>query len=185
MSNAAVTIKYKVEDVGGGFKAITADAESLRKVIGATVTEAEKFKSKFVEAAARATTFDALANSVNALNNAAKDLTAAYAVQKQVETQLETVMRQRMDASEAEIQSIKDLASAQQKLGIIGDEVQLAGAQQVATFLTQKSSIETLLPAMNNLLAQQKGFAATGSDAVNIANMMGKAMQGQTGVPTN
>ncbi len=185
MSNAAVTIKYKVEDVGGGFKSITADAESFRKVIGATVKEFDKFKKNRINFSALATSFDSVNKSVSELSNLCKDLSNAYTIQKQAETQLETVMRQRMDASDAEIQSIKDLASAQQELGIIGDEVQLAGAQQVATFLTQKSSIETLLPAMNNLLAQQKGFAATGSDAVNIANMMDKAMQGQTGVPTN
>lgn len=63
---------------------------------------------------------------------------------------------------------------------MIGDEVQLAGAQQVATFLTMRSSLETLLPAMNDLVAQQKGLQATGADAVAVANLMGKAMQGQT-----
>lgn len=43
-------------------------------------------------------------------------------------------MRQRMGATDKEIQSIKELASAQQEIGVIGDEVQLSGAQQVATF---------------------------------------------------
>lgn len=98
-----------------------------------------------------------------------------------VEKKLETVVKQRTDATEAEIQSIKDLTAVQQKLGVIGDEVQLAGAQQIATFSTTTSTIKTLIPAMNNLLAQQKGVNATQSDAVNIANMVGKALQGQLG----
>ena len=108
-----------------------------------------------------------------------QNYTAANAEQVQAETKLATVMRQRMSATDAEVESVKKLASAQQELGVIGDEVQLAGVQQLATFLNQKASIDTLLPAMNNLLAQQKGLSATGEDAVTIGNLMGKAMQGQ------
>lgn len=88
-------------------------------------------------------------------------------------------MRQRMGASEDDIQSIKDLASAQQEIGVIGDEVQLSGAQQIATFLKERDSLAALMPAMNNLLAQQKGLTATTGDAVQIGNLMGKAMMGQ------
>ncbi|ETD19531.1 hypothetical protein HMPREF1199_00900 [Hoylesella oralis CC98A] len=108
-----------------------------------------------------------------------QNYTAANAEQVQAETKLATVMRQRMSATDAEVESVKKLASAQQELGVIGDEVQLAGVQQLATFLNQKASIDTLLSAMNNLLAQQKGLSATGEDAVTIGNLMGKAMQGQ------
>ena len=86
-----------------------------------------------------------------------------------------------MGATEAEIQSIKDFASAQQEIGVIGDEVQLSGAQQVATFLNQKDSLETLIPAMNNLLAQQKGLNASTGDAVSVGNMLGKVMMGEVG----
>lgn len=93
-------------------------------------------------------------------------------------------MRQRMGATDKEIQSIKELASAQQEIGVIGDEVQLSGAQQIATFLNEKASLETLLPAMNNLLAQQKGLNATTQDAVTVGNLMGKVMQGQTSALT-
>ena len=39
--------------------------------------------------------------------------------------------------------------TAQQELGVIGDEVQLSGAQQMATFLKQKQSLEVLIPAIN------------------------------------
>lgn len=33
---------------------------------------------------------------------------------------------------------------------------------------------------MNNLVAQQRGFSAEAGDAVNVANLMGKAMMGMT-----
>lgn len=121
----------------------------------------------------------AAAFSVKAVVNFTKATKEAYTVQEQAEVKLATVMKQRMGATDAMINSVKELAAEQQKLGVIGDEVQLAGAQQVATYLTETESIKTLLPAMNDLLAQQQGLNATSSDAVNIANLMGKAMQGQ------
>lgn len=121
----------------------------------------------------------AAAFSVKAIYNFTNAAKEAYNVQEQAEIKLTTIMKQRMNATDDMIDSVKALASEQQKLGVIGDEVQLAGAQQVATYLTETESIKTLLPAMNDLLAQQQGLNATSSDAVNIANLMGKAMQGQ------
>ena len=122
----------------------------------------------------------AAAFSVKMIYDYAKASKEAYNVQIEQETKLATIMKQRMGATDDVIDSVKQLASEQQKLGVIGDEVQLAGAQQVATFLTQADSIKTLLPAMNDLLAQQRGLEASTGDAVNIANLMGKVLQGQT-----
>lgn len=122
----------------------------------------------------------AAAFSVKMIYDFAKASKEAYNTQIEQETKLTTIMKQRMNATDDQIQSVKELAAEQQKLGVIGDEVQLAGAQQVATFLNETESINTLLPAMNNLLAQQNGLNATTSDAVNIGNMMGKVLQGQT-----
>lgn len=179
MSNSTISIGFKVEDGGDGFKKLKLDAEALRKVMSANVTEAKSLKDKFIDLGAVSFGIDAATNSLNSMAQMMKGLTDAYAVQIEAETKLETVMRERMDATDAQIQSIKDLCSAQQELGIIGDEVQLAGAQQVSTFLTTQSALESLIPAMNNLLAQQKGLNATSGDAVTIGNLLGKAMQGQ------
>lgn len=120
-------------------------------------------------------------DGLSQLCDLSRSLAAAYAVQEEAELKLATVMRQRMNASDEEVNSIKQLASEQQKIGVVGDEVQLAGAQQVATFLENKKSIEELLPAMNNLAVQQNGLNVTSENMVNIGNMVGKVMQGQTG----
>ncbi|MCM1029795.1 MAG: hypothetical protein NC342_09170, partial [Pseudoflavonifractor sp.] len=63
----------------------------------------------------------------------------------------------------------------------IGDEVQLQGAQELSTYLSLTSSLETLIPVMNDMIAQQYGLSASGENAVNIATMLGKVMNGQTG----
>ena len=65
---------------------------------------------------------------------------------------------------------------------MVEDDIAASGAQQMATFLKQKQSLDVLIPAMNNLIAQQDGLNATVQGAVSIGNMMGKAMQGQTEV---
>ena len=105
----------------------------------------------------------------------------AYQIQNAAETKLTEIYKTRMGASKGAAKATMELASALQKEGVVGDEVQLSGAQQLATFAKYPSTVNSLLPAMNNLLVQQKGLNGTTQDATNIANLMGKVMQGQTG----
>lgn len=121
---------------------------------------------------------------INAVKNKLNECTEAAKAQIEVETKLETVLKQRTNATDKQVKSILKLTAVQQQLGVIGDEVQIAGAQQLSTFVNSTKSVETLLPAMNNLLAQQKGLNASQGDAVNIGNLMGKVLQGQTGALT-
>lgn len=181
---STISITFKLDGDGNGFKTLAQDANGLKQAITATLSEAKQLKGNVINFAALATGIDAAQRSFGQLQSLMGDLAQSYQQQEIVETQLTTVMRQRMNATDAEIDSIKQLASEQQKLGVVGDEVQLAGAQQVATFLKEKSSIDTLLPAMNNLLAQQHGVNSTTNDAVSVANLMGKAMQGQVSALT-
>ena len=181
---STISITFKLDGDAKSIKDLAKDAEGLKKVITSTVSEAQQLKGNVINFAALATGLDAAQRSFSQLQAGMKNLADAYAVQEVAETKLATVMQQRMGATDAEIQSIKDLASTQQELGVIGDEVQLSGAQQIATFLNEKASLETLLPAMNNLLAQQKGLNATTQDAVTVGNLMGKVMQGQTSALT-
>ena len=85
-----------------------------------------------------------------------------------------------MAATEEDIKKVNEVIGAQSKLGVIGGTIQKTGAQQIATFLKEKGTLEQLIPAMNDLLAQQKGLNATQEDARSVANLMGKAMTGQT-----
>lgn len=77
-------------------------------------------------------------------------------------------------------QQLMEVASELQGIGVIGDEVTLAGMQQLATFQLSEKEISTLSAGMTDLLAQQKGLNASQEDAVSIANMIGKAMNGQS-----
>lgn len=100
----------------------------------------------------------------------------------EAETKLTTVLKKRTQATDAQVKSILDLATAQQKVWVIEDDMIVAWAGQLATFVKTTKSIETLIPAMNNLVAQQSWVNATSWDMVNVANMLWKAMSGNIGI---
>lgn len=118
--------------------------------------------------------------SAAALVSFGKSAKEAYDAQAEGETKLAQVMRNTTGASNAEIKSIKDLLSAQQALGVIGDEIQLAGAQELATYVSETKTLKTLIPVMNDMVAQQYGLSASGENASSVATMLGKVLSGQT-----
>ena len=105
----------------------------------------------------------------------------SYEKQALAEQKLITTYKNRMGASKAAAQSTMELASALQKQGVIGDEVALSGAQALATYAKYPSTINTILPAMNNWLAAEKGMSATQEDAEAKAKILGKALNGNVG----
>lgn len=179
MSDTTVRLQIKVSGEEG-FRKAEISADDLRGAIEQVRNEAEKVNSSLINSNQIAQAFEQVSSAVQGLQSVMHDLTDTYAVQAQAEARLATVMRNTMDATEDEIQSIKDLASAQQQLGVVGDEVQLSGAQELATYLGKKESLEKLIPVMNDMIAQQYGYNATAESAVGIATMMGKVMEGQT-----
>lgn len=119
--------------------------------------------------------------TLNLLKNVAStvdDLTDSYYKQTEQETKLYTVMRERMDASKQEVNSVKELSKELQNIGIYNDQIILAAAQEAATFVTQKESIDVLLPALANLVAQQYGYSASAENARSAATRMGKVILG-------
>ena len=101
--------------------------------------------------------------------------------QAEAENKLAEIYKSRMGVGKKAVASTLALASAEQKAGVVGDEVQLAAAQQLATYAKYPGTVNTMLPALNDLLVQQKGLNGTQEDATALANLFGKAMMGQTG----
>lgn len=120
-----------------------------------------------------------VAVSLSAIISAAKDAKEAYEEQAEAQAKLAQVMRNTMGASADEVKSIKALCDAQQELGVIAGDVQMAGAQELATYLEQTSTLKKLIPVMNDMAAQQYGFNVTAESTASIATMLGKVMNGQ------
>ena len=124
----------------------------------------------------------AAVRAVNALNSRVKGLTDSYLAEATAITKLTAIMRNRLNATNAEIDSIVRLAAEQQRLGVIGDEVQIAAAQELMQYARKSDSIKKLMPVMNDYLAQQYGVSASQEQAKQTADLFGKVLSGNTGI---
>ena len=152
--------------------------QELGKALGTIPGKAEQSRQAMIKWSAVSTIYNNLYNGLQQLTGAMQPFIAKSNAATEAQTKLTTVMRQRMHATEADTEAVNKAISAQTKLGVVGGTVQRSGLQQLATFASQRSTLLTLLPAMNNLVVQQRGLGATGEDAVGIANLMGKALMG-------
>lgn len=181
LGTAYVQIVPEATGISGKItKAINPEANAAGLEAGTTVAKSlgsklQSLGGSFIKAGAIAT---AVSVPIIAGINKAMD---AYMIQSAAETKLTEIYRTRMGVTQQAAQATIDYAGALQKQGVIGDEVLISGAQQLATFAQYPGTINALLPAMGNLLAQQKGVNATAQDATQIGNLMGKVLQGQTG----
>jgi hypothetical protein len=181
MSDNTVKLRLKVEKIGDNVpKELRTALEGVSAEIDRVDVKAENLSTTFFGMNQVVEGIQNIAGSLSEVDRLMGEFTSAFMAQAEVETKLEQVMRNTMSASEAEIQSIKALASAQQRLGVIGDEVALAGAQELATYMKKTESLKGLLPVLNDIVAQQYGYNATAEGAVSIATMLGKVFEGQT-----
>lgn len=182
-----------------------ADFSSLKSAMRATSANAKEFKSnvsRSMKDAQRSTrelaestkSVNTLGSSLKKLRTTlvatfvglgivkyAKDSVAAINATIEYETKLSTVLRQRMGATDEVIKSVFALTDAQEKLGVVSHDAQKAGVAELATYLDQASTIKTLLPMLNNLVAAQYGYKASAEQVVGMATMVGKVMDGQLG----
>lgn len=178
MSNY-VEFEYRITD-NGGLSKLGISAEDFDAAVKRVTDDVNGLSGSLVNMSQRAHLLQGITDVVGQLESAFRSLSDTYAVQIQAETRLAQAMRNTMGATDSEIESIKQLAAEQQKLGIVGDEVQLAAAQELATYLEFSDSLKTILPVLNDMVAQQIGLGASAESATQIATMFGKVMNGQT-----
>lgn len=102
----------------------------------------------------------------------------SYVNQEQQELKLDKVLKNKLDLTDQQIQKIKDLTATQQEQGIIGDEVQMAGAKAIASNLEEADSLEALIPIMNDAIALKYGYNATEENAAAVGQAFQKALSG-------
>lgn len=177
---AAHSVEYEIKIIGDAL-------DRLKKITGQTdmlstsATKAGGALSAIGKLGGKLIVFNQAFELIKKVSVAAREFVDANKAQQEAEAKLAQVMKNTMGATAEQIDSIKELASAQQKLGVIGDEVQLAGAQELGTYLEKTESLKKLMPVMNDMLAQQYGLNASQEQATQIAAMMGKVMDGQVG----
>ena len=177
-------VKNLMVRAGADFSAITRQASKASQSMRGMQNSVSRSCNGMAKAAAglkKAFAAVGAAVSLAAIVSAAKDAAAAYDEQVQNEVRLAQAMRNTMSATNDEIQSVLDLADAQEQLGIIDANAQVAGAQELATYLSTADALRELIPAMNDMAVQQYGYNVTAEQTAGIATMLGKVMEGQTG----
>lgn len=171
-SNAA---KTSGNSINGVFRKLRQQTINESNAAEKTLTRSMLGSAANIKAA-----FDMALGSIRAVISKAKEMTNAYQSQIEAETKLAATMRNSTGAAKEQIEAVKELASEMQRKGVIGDEVQLAGAQELATYVSSTESIKKMLPVLNDMVAQQYGYNASAESAVTISTMLGKVLQGQT-----
>lgn len=93
---------------------------------------------------------------------------------------LEANLKRTNNYSIDRINSLKDEAGALQDLGVIGDDVIVAGAGQLAMYKLSHDQIKKTMPILGDMVAKEKGFNATQEDSIAMADAIGKALDGKT-----
>lgn len=93
---------------------------------------------------------------------------------------LETNLMKQANFKKEHIQMLKDEASALQDVGVVGDDVAIAGAEQLAVYKLKAEQIKTILPIIDDMVAKEKRFNGTQEDAIAMADVFGKAVEGKT-----
>lgn len=177
-------VKNLMLRVGADFSAVTTQSKKASKSMGSMMSAINRSTSKLNTAISgmnKVLGAAGIAVSLAGIAHAAKSAADAFNEAQENNAALAQVMKNTMGATREQWQGILDLADAQQRLGVIDAEVTKAGAVELATYLELSDSLKTLLPVMNDMLAQQYGMAASAENATNIATMLGKVMNGQTG----
>ena len=177
-------IKNLMLRVGADFSAVTKQAKKASSSMGNMMSAINRSTSKLngaISGMNKLLGAAGIAVGLTGIVTAAKNAAAAFNEVQENNAALAQVMKNTMGATREQWQSILDLCDAQQRLGVIDGEVAKAGAVELATYLGLSDSLEKLLPVMDDMLAQQYGLNATSENAVNIATMLGKVMNGQTG----
>ena len=177
-------VKNLMLRVGADFSAVTTQSKKASKSMGSMMSAINRSTNKLNSAIGgmnKVLGAAGIAVSLAGIVSAAKNAAAAFNEVQENNAALAQVMKNTMGATKEQWRSVLDLADAQQRLGVIDAEVTKAGAVELATYLGLSDSLETLIPVMNDMLAQQYGMAASSENAANIATMLGKVMNGQTG----
>ena len=92
---------------------------------------------------------------------------------------LETNLMKQVNASKEHIKMLKDEASALQDIGVVGDDVAVAGASRLAVFKMNADQIKKTMPILDDMIAYDKGLNGTQEDAIAIGELYGKAINGK------
>ncbi len=183
----AKNVKFNIRLlVDGREQLVTAstNVQGLAKQLGIATDKTAKLRDTMLALVQANVAFSGVASAVRGITSAVSSLTDINTANVEAETRLRQAMENTMAARQSDVESVKRLCEQQQRLGVISQGVQAAGAQQLASFLQERESLEKLIPVMNDLAVKQYGLSVSAEGAAGVAKMLGKAMTGQVSALT-
>ena len=113
--------------------------------------------------------FRGMETLIRGIESAFGSLSAEFNEASANETRLAQSMKTAMGATQEQVDAIISLTDAQEELGVVDGQFQISAAQQLAKFLQTTESLQTLIPLMNDMAAQQYGVAASEQNLMSIA----------------
>lgn len=110
-----------------------------------------------------------------------EDTTRAFGEQERAEAKLESIMRRVNNATNDQLEAMKNQAKEMQKVTTVGDEVTLALQAQLGTFALSSDAVMELTESTLSLAVANKGVNVTQEDMINYGNLVGKVMAGNVG----
>ena len=119
MAGSTISITFKLDGDGKGFKELTKDAEGLKTALSSAIKEGQNLNSRAINFAAITTGITQTQDALTRLQDTMKSLSASYAASEQANVQLTTVMRQRMGATDSDIKSIKQVIALRKSWALL------------------------------------------------------------------
>ena len=174
-----VSIRIKIDD-GGDFKKVSVNVNDLNEALKHATEQVNDFQKSVINWSQAAQAADVFTSAISQLSGIVSELSAGYQDDQIQLEKLSVAMQNTMSATDDMVGSVEALIETQERLGVIEKGAQLAGAQELATYLELSTSLEELIPVMNDMAAQQLGVGASAESVAQIASMLGKVMNGQT-----
>lgn len=114
----------------------------------------------------------------SAIKSILSDSVQDYTDQQEQVAKLAQTMSTRSHATPVQLQAVVDTTTAQQQIGVLADEVQTAGAQKLAGFVSNADNLNKMIPVMNDLTAAQYGMNASMEQSEAAGALMGKVLNG-------
>lgn len=170
MENRELQILLTIRDeMSSKFEAINKKLDGARKQADKSSLSFGKL-AKAVGATALAwKAFDFLKQSLN-----------EFAKLEATQTRLATIVNNATGATREQVQALFDQAEALERIGVVDKEVIMQGQAKLATFDLTSDAIQKLTPQLLDMAVAEYGVAVTSEQVANLANGMGKALQGNT-----
>jgi uncharacterized coiled-coil DUF342 family protein len=151
------------------FKKLQTEGE---KATGALGTQSKQLESIFKQV-----TISAAAGFASGVALMTSSVNAALQAQAE-QTRLATILRQTVDASDSQIESLNFQAEALQRVGVVSAGTTSVVQSQLATFDLSVDTIKRLTPAVLDYVTAEKGAAASTEEFKSMTNGLAQALQG-------